>query len=111
MENRVFRTSVFDKRYSRFLKKFPSLKNDLSELEVELTMNPTIGKSLGNGLYKIRLANKDKNKGKSAGYRVVTYLIDESNSLDVYLIIIYDKSEENSIKKPLLAKLVRDLFG
>lgn len=107
MRSKILRTSIFEKRYKRFSKKFHSLTDELAILEKELRNNPMMGESLGNGLYKIRLANSDKNKGKSAGYRVVTYLVDESNSLDVYLIIIYDKSEESSIKKTELLKMVK----
>jgi mRNA-degrading endonuclease RelE of RelBE toxin-antitoxin system len=109
MKNKVLRTSIFDNRYKRFSKKFHSLKTELEQLEKELTENPMIGEPLGNGLYKIRLANEDKNKGKSAGYRVVTYLVDENKSFDIYLIIIYDKSEESSIKKTVLLKLLKQL--
>lgn len=109
MANRVLHTTLFENRYKRFSKKFRSLPTEMDELELKLITNPMMGESLGEGLYKIRLANPDKNKGKSAEYRIVTYLVDESNSFDIYLIVIYDKSEEESIKKPLLQKLVKDL--
>jgi len=109
MKSEIIRTSIFEKRYKRFSKKYHSLTAELVMLERELTVNPMMGEPLGSGLYKIRLANSDKNKGKSAGYRVVTYLVDESNSLDVYLVILYDKSEESSIKKTELLKMVKAL--
>jgi hypothetical protein len=110
MANKVIHTNIFERRYKRFLKKFRSLKTELSELEKELIKNPMIGEPLGNGLYKIRLANEDKNKGKSSGYRIVTYLVDDKVSFEIYFLIIYDKSEENTIKKPLLLKMVKAIF-
>jgi len=55
------------------------------------------------------LANKSKGTGKSGGFRVVTYLlkITETGS-NLYLITIYDKSEEESIEKMELLKLVKN---
>ncbi|MES2266338.1 MAG: hypothetical protein V4520_06245 [Bacteroidota bacterium] len=51
-------------------------------------------------MYKIRLADPSKGRGKSGGFRVITYLIEEtSDSIEVYLITIFDKSEEASIDK------------
>jgi len=48
-------------------KKFPSLYNELSEREDLLIKNPKTGTNLGAGVYKIRLASKSKNTGKSGG--------------------------------------------
>ena len=73
--------------------------------------NPKLGTDLGDGLYKIRLAVKSKNKGKSGGFRVVTYLVTQNDSdLDVNLIIIYDKSEIQDIPKKLLLEIVQQIF-
>ncbi len=77
----------------------------------DLAENPTLGASLGSGLYKIRLASKSKGGGKSGGFRLVTYLVDErEDGMDVYLVTVFDKSEESSIDKPVLLKIVKRLF-
>jgi hypothetical protein len=81
-------------------------------LEDILIEKPESGISLGANLYKIRLANKDKSKGKSGGFRVVTYLIYKTEySTDIYLITLFDKSEESSIDKSELIRLVRQIFS
>jgi hypothetical protein len=56
----------------------------------------------------VRIANSDKNKGKSAGYRLISYLkiVDD----ELYLLYIYDKSKienltENEIDKLILKQL------
>jgi len=49
-------TDNFKKEASRLVKKYKSLKSELSDLIVELETNPTKGISLGNDIYKIRLA-------------------------------------------------------
>ncbi len=85
--------------------------NDLEILEKDLLENPALGTSIGNGLYKIRLAVESKSKGKSGSYRLITYLIDQHKiPTTINMLIIYDKSEESSIDKNTLLKLVKELF-
>lgn len=74
------------------------MKDDLSVLQNELLENPELGISLGNNIQKIRMRICSKNKGKSGGARVITYLI--KTSLDegvINLVTIYDKSDRESI--------------
>lgn len=86
MSTNIIPVSSFISAFKRFYKKFPSLKNDFLQLELVLLENPKQGESLGSNLYKIRLANKDKAKGKSAGYRIITYLVEErENETTIYL--------------------------
>ena len=67
---------------------------------------------IGSGIFKIRLANKSKGAGKSGGFRVITYLVKATSSgTDIYLITIYDKSEESTIDKSALKKLIASIFG
>jgi hypothetical protein len=108
MANKIALTPHFESRYKRLARKFASLESELDALIENLTETPDTGESLGAGLYKIRLASKSK--GKSGGFRVITYLLSKTEEgTDIYLITIYDKSEESSIKKEMLLKLVNDL--
>lgn len=112
MSNQIVPLHSFVVAFKRFNKKFPHLKTDFLELEKDLLCNPKQGEDLGAGLYKIRLANKDKVKGKSSGYRIITYLIEEHDSVfTIYLLKIYDKSEESTVSKSALIKLVKLIFG
>lgn len=112
MPNEVKITSIFEARYKRLVKKFVLLESEIDMLIEELLDNPTLGVSLGAGLYKIRLASKSKGGGKSGGFRVITYLIVESeNKTDIHLITMFDKSEESNIKKEALLKIVKSLFS
>jgi hypothetical protein len=71
--------------------------------------NPKSGTCLGNGLYKIRLSVKSKNKGKSGGFRVINYLIEENNeNIDIYMLIIYDKDEISNVSKEELLTILRE---
>ncbi len=112
MANRVIPTPLFEIKFKRFSKKFPSLEVEIQDLEEDLIQNPKLGISLGSNLYKVRLAAKDKGKGKSGGFRIITYLIFETDeSTEIYLITLFDKSEESSINKSDLVKIVRHLFS
>lgn len=111
MANKIKYTSVFEKYFKRYSKKYRSLNDDLQQLEKQLIENPTIGVYLGDGLYKIRLAVKSKNKGKSGGFRVITYfLLDNDIDNDINLVIIYDKSDIEDIPKNELLKIVREIL-
>ena len=76
MNYNVIPTPDFKKFFKKLFKKYPSLKNDLAQLIEKLEKDYTIGISLGNNLYKIRLAIESKNKGKSGGARIIYFFLD-----------------------------------
>ncbi len=88
-------STFFRKDLKPLLKKYPSLLEDLAELETSLIGNPTLAEALGKDCYKIRLAIRSKGRGKSGGSRVITYVkIAEG---EIFLLAIYDKSEAETI--------------
>lgn len=90
------------------IKKFATLSKSLAYLEQELIKNPKLGDSYGSNIYKIRVADESKGKGKSGGFREITYIIEETDtSTDIYLITIFDKSEEASIDKDDIKKIIK----
>ena len=91
----ILTTPQFAKEVKKLSKKFKSIKKDLSELIEHLETNPTEGTSLGNSCYKIRVSNSSIPTGKSGGFRVITYFIDNANNL--YLLSIYSKTEKETI--------------
>ncbi len=94
----------FRKRFKKLHKKNKKLIYDIKKLEKELKENPTAGTSLGHGMYKIRMANSSRNIGKSGGFRVISYFIDEDKI--VHLVEIYDKSNIESISFEELRDIV-----
>ena len=85
----------FKKEAKKLSKKYPSLKNELAELFEELEENPTKGTPLGNDVYKIRLAIASKNKGKSGGARVMSFV--KITETSVLLFSIFSKGEKDNI--------------
>ena len=98
-------TSYFKKDAKRLLKKYPSLKSELAELIASLKTQPKQGTSIGNGCFKIRLAITSKGKGKSGGARIITHV--QVLQTKVFLLSIYDKSEQQNISDNDLLELVK----
>ncbi|TWR27535.1 hypothetical protein FPZ43_13760 [Mucilaginibacter pallidiroseus] len=111
MANQVIYSSVFIRKAKALKKRHISLVDDLKDLERSLIANPVQGDNLGSGLYKVRLAVTSKGKGKSGGYRVITYLISNiDGNTAINMLTIYDKTDESSIDKKFLVNLLKNLF-
>jgi len=98
-------TDNFKKEARKLIKKYTSLRSEIADLGKELAENPTIGTPLGNDVYKIRLAIASKNKGKSGGARVISFvkIIDET----VFLLSIYNKGENDIISDKEIEELLK----
>lgn len=116
MNVEIIATANFEKAFKKLYRKYRSLLNDLADLETKLQDNPYLGASLGDDAYKIRLAVKSKGKGKSGGFRVITYVeMDiivvegkEDEHFDIYLLAMYDKSDTESITKSEIRQLIKN---
>ena len=91
----------------RLAKKHKSLKVDLLQLIEQLSENPTMGIPIGKDCFKIRIAITRKGKGKSGGARMITYVRIVNNT--VFLMDIYDKSEQANISDKELQLLIEVL--
>lgn len=107
MNFNIFTIPPFDKQLKRLVKKYPSLKIEYSELLISLKKEPHQGTSLGNDCYKIRLSIASKGKGESGGARVITNVQIKGKS--VFLLSIYDKSEQEDIPDKYLKDLLKYL--
>lgn len=94
----------FVRELKKLSKKYPSLKNDILDLAEELLENPLMGEPLGRDCYKIRMAITSKNKGKSGGARIITCVKVVKET--VFLLSIYDKSEQENIEDSKLKSLL-----
>ena len=99
----IVETGQFQRRVGKRLS-----ANELDRLKVTLAANPTLGDVIpgGGGIRKVRVASRGK--GKSGGSRVIYYYYDES--IPVFLLDVYAKSEQDDLSKDHLAALA-DLAG
>ncbi len=113
MKANVIITPNFQREAKRLMKKYQSLKSELLTLADELEENPHMGILIKENTYKIRLAVKSKGKGKSGGMRVITYveavIFETDSTSDVYLLSIYDKSDQDDIADSLLENLISEV--
>ena len=95
----------FSKDIKALKKKYRSIDNDFEKLIESLLEDPLQGDGLGNDCYKVRMAIESKNKGKSGGARIITCvkIINET----IYLLSIYDKSSQSTIKDVELKDLLK----
>ena len=99
--------SLFEKQFKKLAKKYSFIKNDVSKFITDFDTLHSQSTTLKNNLFKTRLANSNKNKGKSSGYRIYYYLkINET----VYLLTIYDKSEIESINESILDEFIDEII-
>ena len=70
-----------------------------------------MGVSYGNGIYKVRLGDESKGKGKSGGFRVLYYnVVIVDGGTVITLATIFDKSEDDTIKKHDAIKLINHII-
>ena len=109
MSYSITTTPEFSKEIKRLTKKYPSLKNEYILLLHSLLKEPFQGTSLGNNIFKIRLAIKSKRTGKRGGARVITFVRVVEN--EILMISIYDKADqENMTSNEINERIKKNLF-
>ncbi len=104
MNSQIISLESFKKDAKQLAKKYNKLAIDLQKLNDTLSENPKAGIALSDGLCKLRLQNSSTNSGKSGGFRVIYYYIDEQNN--VYLMKIYSKTEIENISDEKLVEIL-----
>jgi hypothetical protein len=66
----IIPTDQFIRDLKRIGKKYPSIVDDLRQLQIALLKNPTQGVFLGNDCYKIRLKIASKIRGKAVAHKL-----------------------------------------
>jgi mRNA-degrading endonuclease RelE of RelBE toxin-antitoxin system len=101
-------TNLFDKQAKRLSKKYKNIKSDLTRLLREFDDYHQNAIEIKINLYKTRLANSSKNRGKRAGFRIYYYIKIKQT---VYMLTVYDKSEVEMIDEELLHDLISKIEG
>ena len=108
----IITTANFRREAKPLLKKYRSLKPELTRLISVLEQDSTHGEPLGQDCYKIRLAIASKSRGKSGGARLITYrrVVDAATqTVKLFLLSVYDKSDTASIGKEEMARLRQEV--
>jgi mRNA-degrading endonuclease RelE of RelBE toxin-antitoxin system len=93
-------TPTFKANIQALKRRYKSIQED-----VDLTLNDIkIGKFLGDKIqgvshvvYKLRLKNRDAQRGKRGGYRLIYCVVLKESLIKVGLLTIYSKSDQEDI--------------
>jgi len=99
-------TFAFNKAVKKLKKKYKHIEKGYMSFVNTIETIDDLDINLGSGVYKVRIANSDKNSGKSSGYRLISYLKLIDNEL--YLVFIYDKSEIENLTEKEIDTLILD---
>ncbi|MFA7571000.1 MAG: type II toxin-antitoxin system RelE/ParE family toxin [Sulfurimonadaceae bacterium] len=91
--------------YKKLQKRFKNIETDCDTFIQSIQTTQDLGINLGQGVYKVRIANSDKKSGKSSGYRLISYLKLVDNRL--YLMYIYDKSDFDTVSENTIDELIK----
>jgi len=106
MNNFVQYSTEFKRNLKPLYKKYSTIKESLRDLQKQLAKNPYLGDAYGDKIYKVRLADESKGKGKSGGFRVIYYLLSETDEgINILLLSIFNKSEADTIDKKSAVRL------
>jgi len=98
----------FSRDVKRLRKKYPKIQEDLQPFIEQLLRGETPGDQIqatGHTVCKARLPNRDAQKGKSGGYRVIYYMRDKDK---IILLTIYSKSEQSDTTTENIQKLIEN---
>jgi len=86
----IIEQRLYLKSIKKLSKKFKNISKDVNVFLDNIKTIDDLGVELKSNVYKVRIANSNKNRGKSSGYRLISYLKIVDN--DLHLLYIYDKS-------------------
>lgn len=102
---KVLYSDDFKNSAKKLSKRYKSLKKDLKLFTDSLENDFRQGTELLPNVYKVRIKNSDNNKGKSSGYRIITYLITE---YDILLVNIYSKNDMLNISDKEISIIIEE---
>ena len=99
-------TPEFKRNIRALSRKYRHIREDVEPLILELQNGQLPGDQVsGTGftIFKVRVSNRDVQKGKSGGYRLIYYLQTGSN---IILITIYSKAEQADISASQIRRII-----
>ena len=97
MKFEIVTHTLYEKSFKKLSKKFKNISKDIDNFLLSLESRDDLGVELKPNVYKVRISNTNKNKGKSAGYRLLTYVTLVENEL--HLLYIYDKGSIGNLSE------------
>ncbi len=102
-------TPEFKRNLRALSRKFRHIREDIDPIINQLQGGQLPGDQVtgtGYTIFKLRVSNRDVQKGKSGGYRLIYYLQTKS---EIILITIYSKAEQADISASQIRRIVGEL--
>jgi mRNA-degrading endonuclease RelE of RelBE toxin-antitoxin system len=99
-------TPEFKRNLRALAKKYRHIRDDVAPVIAELQTGALPGDQvpgIGYTIFKVRVPNRDRAKGKSGGYRIMYYL---KSTTDIILVTIYSKTEQADISTTQIRRIV-----
>ncbi len=100
----VIEQELYKKAVKKLSKNYRNIESDVKDYLKSINTKDDLGIELKSNVFKVRIKNRDKNKGKSAGYRLISYLAVVENEL--HLLYIYDKSSLANVTEKEIDELI-----
>lgn len=100
----VIEQELYKKALKKLAKRYRNIDLDIKDFLNSINTKEDLGIELKSNIFKVRVSNSNKNKGKSAGYRPISYLVVIENEL--HLLYIYDKSKLVNVSEKEVDELV-----
>ena len=110
MSYKVVLAPSFKRSVKKLKKRYRHVKDDARAAIHVLLQTPKLGVVIpgGSGIRKLRVRNTDLRKGKSGGYRLLYYVVDEPNAT-IYLLLLYAKSDRANVTRRELRAFLNEL--
>ena len=105
----VVEQELYKKALKKLSKTYRNINLDIKDFLKSINTKKDLGIELKSNVFKVRVKNSDKNKGKSSGYRLISYLAIVENEL--HLLYIYDKSKLANITEKEVDELITKQIG
>jgi mRNA-degrading endonuclease RelE of RelBE toxin-antitoxin system len=99
-------TPEFKRNLRTLAKKYRHIRDDVDPVIEALQAGEILGDQIsgvGYTLFKVRVRNQDRARGKSAGYRVIYYLRTTNN---IIMVTIYSKTEQADVSAAQIRRIV-----
>ena len=104
MKFRIIEKRLYQKSYKKLSKHYKNIEKDVDNFLYSIKSKDDLGIEIKSNIFKVRIKNSNKNRGKSGGYRLISYLAIIENELN--LLYIYDKSKIENLTENEIDKLI-----
>ena len=101
-------TSEFKRNLRALAKKYRHIRADVEPVIEQLLAGNLVGDQVPRAefaLFKVRVRNRDAQKGKRSGYRVIYYL---KTTTKIILVTIYSKTEQADVAAQQVRKIIAE---